>query len=82
MTQNAGPTPPAGFFALIVASADAKVVDIKAPIAEDVPLPADTPQPATIVFHFALVAPAFVRVALLKFSVRESKAFNLETVAE
>jgi hypothetical protein len=35
-----------------------------------------------MVFHFALVAPAFVRLALLKFSVRESKAFNLETVAE
>jgi hypothetical protein len=65
----------------MIASAEANTVDIKAPIAEDVPLPPETPQPATTCLHFAEVAPAFVRVALLKFSTRESKAFNLETVA-
>jgi hypothetical protein len=79
--QNAGPTPPAGFFALIVASADAKVVDIKAPIAVDVPFPAAITQPGTICFHFADVDPAFTRVSLLKFSISDNKAFSLETVA-
>jgi hypothetical protein len=81
VTQNAGPTPPAGFFALIVASVDENVVDIKAPIATDVPFPAAVVQPATTCFHFADVDPAFKRLSLLKSSTRESKAFSLETDA-
>jgi hypothetical protein len=66
--------------AVIIASDDAKIVDINAPIAEDVPFPLETPQPATTVFHFADVVPALLSVALEKFSTRESKAFNLEVI--
>jgi hypothetical protein len=81
VTQKAGPTPGLAFFVLITASADANVVDTKAPIAVDVPFPAAITQPGTICFHFADVDPAFTRVSLLKFSTSESNAFNLETVA-
>ena len=81
VTQKAGPTPGFAFFVFITASDEANTVDIKDPIADEVPLPPDTPQPATTCLHFAEVDPAFVNVALLKFSKSESKAFNLETVA-
>jgi hypothetical protein len=79
--QKAGPTPDAGFFALITAFADENVVDINEPIATEVPFPATIVQPEITCFHFAEVAPAFTSVSLLKSSTRESKAFNLETLA-
>jgi hypothetical protein len=81
VTQKAGPTPDAGFFALIIAFADENVVDINEPSATDVPFPAAIVQPATTCFHFAEVNPAFTSVSLLKSSIRESKAFSLETDA-
>jgi hypothetical protein len=81
VTQKAGPTPEAGFFALMTAFVDENVVDIKDPIAVDVPFPAAITQPGTICFHFADVDPAFTRVSLLKFSISDNKAFSLETVA-
>ena len=81
MTQKAGPTPDAGFFAFITALVDENVVDINAPTVAEVPLPAAIAHPATKCFHFAEVSPAFTSVSLLKSSTRESKAFSLETDA-
>ena len=80
VTQKAGPVPGAGFLTVRVASEDANTVDINAPIAEDVPFPPETSQPATTVFHFADVAPALVSVALEKFSTSESKALSLDDI--
>jgi hypothetical protein len=79
--QKAGPTPDAGFFALITAFVDENVVEINEPIATEVPFPAAIVQPEITCFHLADVVPAFTRVSLLKSSTSESKAFSLETDA-
>lgn len=66
--------------ALNTPSVDENIVDIKAPIEDAVPFPPETPQPETTCLHLAEVAPAFVKVALEKFSTKESKAFSLEAI--
>ena len=78
VTQNAAPVPEVVPLTFKIASVDANIVDIKAPIEEAVPFPPDTPQPETTCLHFADVAPAFVRVDREKFSTRESRALSLE----